>query len=197
MKLIAKLARVGGRAAASGFGLLLISLLILGALISIAALDFGAAVILSAAAALAIIGRRRGRRDAAQKRKHILSAQIDGLTEAGWATRDTIDTPFGPIDHLAVAPGDRCAFAILVAEKEVSPESLYAVADAADWLAQGGRYAAVVAVLVAGALRDVEQLDGPVLVVSTDRLVEALYSANQETARLVDQPAERAPAEVA
>lgn len=197
MKLIAKFARVGGRAAASGFGLLLIALLTLGALISIAALDFGAAFVLAAAAALAILGRRRARRDAAQQRKHILSAQIDGLTEAGWEARDSIDTPFGPIDHLAIAPDDRFAFAILVAENEVSAEALYVVADAADWLAQGGRYVAVVAVLVAGALRDVEQLDGPVLVVSTDRLVEALHSASREAARLVDPAANLAPAEVA
>lgn len=197
VKALATIARVGGRAAATGLGSLMIGLLATGSLLSLLALNFGAAIILAAAAAVAIVTRRLARRDARERRRHALSAQIDGLTEAGWTIRDGLDTPSETLGHLAVTRDGRFAFAIAVRTGELAADDLYRVADAAAWLAEGQRYRSVVPVLVGTHLTDIERLEGPVLIVSCDRLVEALDSAATAAAELADEAAPPATAEVA
>jgi len=183
MSLVKRAARLARTAA----GLLLIALLLVGVAGALVTLNLPAAVLLGAVAALAIWLRKRRCREDAARIATTLPAQTRGLQAAGWTVSDPLDTPAGELSHLVATPDGRYAFAVLSIPGELAQEHLPAVAAMADWLTAGGRYRSVVAILVGGRLLDVEQLEGPVLIVSPNRLMDALETAAAAGRELDDE----------
>jgi len=159
---------------------LLIFVLGIGALVALVAAQLGPALLLAAVAGLAV-WRLRAAWNRRPAKPVPLSSRAGGMLEdldiLGWTVRGAMSTPHGRLSYLAAAAGDVIAFAVMLVDRRLETTDLHGVAAIADWIAAAGIYPAVVPVLVGGELRDLEHLEGPVLVVSADRLLSALDEA--------------------
>jgi len=159
---------------------LLIFVLGIGALVALVAAQLGPALLLAAVAGLAVWRLRAAWSRRPAKPEPLSSGagrMLEDLDILGWTVRGAMSTPHGRLSYLTAAPADGIAFAVMLVDRRLQATDLHGVAAIADWIPVAGVYPAVVPVLVGGELRDVEHLEGPVLVVSADRLLGALDEA--------------------
>ncbi len=151
-----------------------------------ALLLLGGLAIICASSAVLILGSVRRPLALAERNRigadseDYVTSILRSLSDEGWRRRGSLDWPgIGDIDNALISPDGLLAFAIETKTRSYLSEHIRRVYEQATWLSRRYRCSCgAVPVLVPARECNLERFEHGVLVVSPDRLISALRTAN-------------------